>query len=328
MGLSSNTILIKTIKIVAAACLSIVMANVFRLDYAFTAGVVSILSIFDTRRSTLFIAVERIVSMVVALGIGAFVFYYAGSSVLSFGLFLTLYVAIAYHFNLQTGVAPCTVLVTHLFGARITWTLVINEVALMLIGTIIALLVNSFMVSHQNHIDEAKEEVDQLIQAVLLKFEQFLYIGDGSNEQMTVSELKLALKKIMPLVYQEQENQLFSQNVYDVQYFEMRRAQVRILEEMSIAINRWKATMEEAKLLASLMHLTAYQLHEFNPGVYLMQNVEEVLDLYRKRALPQTREEFENRAILYELLHDLSRFIKLKIDFYEEYGIDHTQKIQ
>ena len=44
---------------------------------------------------------------------------------------------------------------------------------------------------------------------------------------------------------------------------------------------------------------------------------------FRERPLPKTRQEFETRATLLQLLRDLETFIKIKVEFYQNY-----QKVQ
>jgi uncharacterized membrane protein YgaE (UPF0421/DUF939 family) len=44
-----------------------------------------------------------------------------------------------------------------------------------------------------------------------------------------------------------------------------------------------------------------------------------MLTKYRLSDLPKTREEFETRAILYQILLELESFIKIKIEFYHTY---------
>lgn len=53
-----------------------------------------------------------------------------------------------------------------------------------------------------------------------------------------------------------------------------------------------------------------------------MADIQALLAYYRERPLPVNRQEFENRARLFQLLNDLSRFIALKVAFYQTYAQD------
>ena len=41
----------------------------------------------------------------------------------------------------------------------------------------------------------------------------------------------------------------------------------------------------------------------------------------------KTRREFEKRAQLYQLLRDLKRFVQLKVDFFQTYGVHYFKKV-
>ena len=54
---------------------------------------------------------------------------------------------------------------------------------------------------------------------------------------------------------------------------------------------------------------------ELNDGVQLKEKVQNVYQYYETKALPKTREEFENRAKLYQLLTEIQTFIDIKVNF-------------
>lgn len=88
---------------------------------------------------------------------------------------------------------------------------------------------------------------------------------------------------------------------------------------MATNINRCYLDSPENILLAHLFHETASQLSLKNPAITLIDDIEQMLVTFRGRNLPRSREEFETRAILFQLLRDLERFIQLKVDFYQTY---------
>ncbi len=54
-------------------------------------------------------------------------------------------------------------------------------------------------------------------------------------------------------------------------------------------------------------------------GKSLEERGEQLLEYYRDSALPTSREEFENRAILFRYLSDLIEFVEIKIRFSEKF---------
>ena len=72
-------------------------------------------------------------------------------------------------------------------------------------------------------------------------------------------------------------------------------------------------------ILAQLFKKTAQQLSQENPAQDLLDDITQYLAIFRDRPLPKTREEFETRATLLQLLRDLETFIQVKVDFYQQF---------
>lgn len=72
-------------------------------------------------------------------------------------------------------------------------------------------------------------------------------------------------------------------------------------------------------ILAQLFKKTAQQLSQENPAQNLLDDITQYLAIFRERPLPKTREEFETRATLLQLLRDLETFIQVKVDFYQQF---------
>ena len=195
--------------------------------------------------------------------------------------------------------------------------------AVFLIGTGFALLANLYMASNQQDIDNYHIQVEEQLKKILLRFEYFLKAGDGRNDATLIKELDTILQEALQLVYLDHSNHLFHQTNYHIHYFEMRQAQNRILEDMAGNINNCQLAASESLILARLFSKTAQQLSQENPAHELVEEIEACLDVFRERPLPKTRQEFETRATLLQLLRDLETFIKIKVEFYQNY-----QKVQ
>lgn len=74
----NKSILIRTVKTAVAAFLAIVVSQEFSLDFAAAAGIIAILNIFETRKSTIEGGLKRALSAVIALIIGGLLFEYFG----------------------------------------------------------------------------------------------------------------------------------------------------------------------------------------------------------------------------------------------------------
>ncbi|VNF67331.1 integral membrane protein [Streptococcus pneumoniae] len=143
----------RTTKLILATCLACLLAYFLNLSSAVSAGIIALLSLSDTRRSTLKLARNRLFSMLLALAIGVLAFHLSGFHIWSLGLYLAFYVPLAYKMGWEIGITPSTVLVSHLLVQESTSPdLLVNEFLLFAIGTGFALLVNLYMPSREEEI--------------------------------------------------------------------------------------------------------------------------------------------------------------------------------
>ncbi|HEL9635862.1 TPA: aromatic acid exporter family protein [Streptococcus suis] len=311
---------LRTIKLIFATVLAIYLATALGLSYATAAGIIAILSVLDTRKSSFKMARNRLFSTLLALTIAVLTFALFGFGIWTLGIYLALYVPLAYRFNWEAGIAPSTVLVTHLLlEQNISMIFLGNELTLFLIGAGLALLFNLYMPSQEKKIQAYHDQVEDLLKQILLRFEAFLLNGDGRNEAELITQLDKTLDEALKVVYLDRHNQLFQQTNYQVHYFEMRAAQNKILRTMAGNINKCLLEGRENVILSSLFERAAQQLSRENSAKELLLDIELFHATFRERPLPQTREEFETRATLFQLLHDMEAFIRLKVDFYEVY---------
>ena len=311
----------RTIKLILATCLACLVASFLDLSSAVSAGIIALLSLSDTRRSTLKLAHNRFFSMILALTIGVLAFQLLGFHLWSLGLYLALYIPIAYKMGLEIGITPSSVLVGHLLVQEsISLTLLINEFLLFAIGTGFALLVNLYMPSREEEISHYYTLVEEKLKNILLRFNYYLSRGDGRNKAQLVDELDSLLEEALRLVYLDHSNHLFHQTDYHIHYFEMRQSQSRILRNMAQQINTCQLAASETLILAQLFSKIAGQLSQTNPASSLLDDIERFLEVFRNRSLPKTREEFETRATLLQLLREAKTFIQVKVDFYQKYG--------
>ena len=221
----------RTIKIAFATVIAILIAQFLNLNYSVSAGIIAILSVLDTKKSSVLTALQRIASTVLALTIATVLFRIIGFHIIVFGVYLLFYVPLAYRFTLQSGIAPCSVLVTHLLLEKQTslpW--ILNELALMMIGAGVAILFNLYMPSKASQIILLREQVETQMKEVLHSFSVTLREGDDRNQKRLLNELDDQLEKYRQVVYAEFDNQLLDQSTYNIRYFDMRSEQVTILK--------------------------------------------------------------------------------------------------
>ena len=319
---------LKIAKIIVSAFVALLVAQALNLSTPSAAAIIAILSVMDTKKVSLAATGQRLAAAVLALVIGMGIFAIFGFDVISFGLYLLCYIPLAYLLKVDIGVAPSTVLVIHLWTQQqLTFSLFVNELLLVTIGAGVAILLNWYMPSYRQEIERVREEIEDKMREVLLKMSGFLTIGNGKNDGEVLQLLKEKLNEARSYVRLEEENHLTKEVTYDYQYFEMRRDQSKLLEIMATNLNEFRWDGEEMAILSEMFKQTAQQLAEQNTASQLIDDIEDLLEQFRERPLPQTRREFEKRAQLYQLLRDLKRFVQLKVDFFQTYGVHYFKKV-
>ncbi|MBF7093771.1 aromatic acid exporter family protein [Streptococcus sp. HF-1907] len=314
------SILQRSIKMILSTVLATSLAQQLGLSYATAAGVIAILSVLDTRRSTLEMTYHRFLSALLALAIAYIAFQSLGFNLLAFTCYLVFYIPLALGWELAAGIAPSTVLVTHLWVERtISLAFMGHELALFILGAGVALLANLYMPSHNKRVQSYHQQSEKLLKSILLKFNQFLLDGGGRNEASLINELDSLLEEALALVYRDRHNQVFKQTNYEAHYFEMRQQQNQVLRLTAHNMNHCQLASDEGEILAELFGQTAEQLSQENPATALLTTINQCLSDFRQRELPKTREEFENCARLFQNLHDLEHFLQLKVTFYQCY---------
>ena len=319
---------LKIAKVIVSAFVALLVAQALNLSTPSAAAIIAILSVMDTKKVSLAATGQRLAAAVLALVIGMGIFAIFGFDVMSFGLYLLCYIPLAYLLKVDIGVAPSTVLVIHLWmQQQLTFELFVNELLLVTIGAGVAILLNWYMPSYHQEIELVREEIEDKMREVLLKMSGFLTIGNGKNDGEVLQLLKEKLSEARSYVRLEEENHLTKEVTYDYQYFEMRRDQSKLLEIMAANLNEFRWDGEEMAILSEMFKQTAQQLAEQNTASQLIDDIEDLLEQFRERPLPQTRREFEKRAQLYQLLRDLKRFVQLKVDFFQTYGVHYFKKV-
>ncbi|MEC6748483.1 aromatic acid exporter family protein [Marinilactibacillus sp. XAAS-LB27] len=308
----------RTIKIVVATVLAVWIAQLFELDYTLAAGVIAILSVLDTKQESIKIALARIGSMILGFCIASILFVSLGFSLFAFGLYLAIFIPLACKGKMESGIAPTTVLVTHFITAEsVSWDWQINGTALMLIGVFTALLVNLWMPKQQNTLEKFVEEIESEMSKALLIFHDQL-VGDQNYRELfeQLKQLDNRIQEMNHVALNEYANQVFKKTSYYVRYAQMRKEQSVVLQKMCENLPAVKLATSQNDILADLFKGTAEQLHEKNTGLDLLQDISDLYQTFKASELPQTRKEFESRAILFQILNDFTRFIKIKREFF------------
>ena len=109
--------IIKLIKYVTGSVAAVLLAVLLRLDFAYAAGIITLLTIQDTKKETVRIAAKRLVIFVIMTILSAAIFPLAGYHVWAFGILLIPYLTFCIVLDMKEARAPVAVLCTHYISA-------------------------------------------------------------------------------------------------------------------------------------------------------------------------------------------------------------------
>ena len=104
---------IKILKIAFGGTVAILIADILHLKYSVACGIITLLTIQDTKRETIQVAFKRFVSFLMAAGLAFILFTLFDFRVIVFGLFLLFFVGLSIIFDIKEGISVNAVLTTH-----------------------------------------------------------------------------------------------------------------------------------------------------------------------------------------------------------------------
>jgi len=314
--------LIKAFKIALAAVLSILTANLLGLKYAVTAGIITVLSIQNTKRETLKTARNRGLAFLCALVLAFLCYSFFGFCVSAFILYLFLFAFLCLSAGWGEAIAMDSVLISHfLTEQRFDSKMLENEILLFLIGTFFGILINLYLRKKEDEFDALSRQVDDEIKGVVHRMAENLKREDKTgyhSDCFARLEDKLCLAKECAL--RNWNNTLWSQSSYELDYIRMRENQSRVLRNIYDSIVRIKALPAQTMRVADFFEEIEAQYHRDNDVKNLLNLLEKMLAGMKLEKLPESREEFEARALLFYTLMQLEEFLTLKNRFVVRYS--------
>lgn len=320
-----KTLLYKAIKVTVATIIAIMIAEAIGLHYGTTAGIIALLSVLDTRKQSFVIGSKRLGLATLAILLGIILFNIFGHHLWVLGLFLLIYSPLLALIRSTEALAISTVLVTHIYSINTTEAnIFFNELGLLVIGVVIGWLLNLHMINIESEIHHSQVETETMIKSILRKMSlQLLNQCSLEEQEGALTHLDEAIAKGMTKAVDYNNNYIMKDYGYYESYFRMRRQQFFVLRHMENHFAHLFMAAEEARLLSVFTEQLAEAFNECNDGMDLLKNLGDLRAYYRSSALPKTREEFENRATLYQYLNDLDYFIRIKSSFMVEHGKIH-----
>lgn len=309
--------MIKSFKIALAALAAIAIAGELGLKNSATAGIITVLSIQNTKRETLKSARNRALAFVCALMLSAGSFFILDYTLWAFALYLFLFAFLCLFMGWGEAIAMDSVLVTHFLAEKnMSSVLMWNEVLLFGIGTALGILVNLHLCRKEAEFDRLAEEADIQIKGILHRMSLWLLREDKSEYTAGCFDiLQKVLDSAKRCAASNYGNALFNADKRELDYIKMREQQSLILKEIYLNIKGLAYLPGQAAQVAQLLDRIEQCYHRDNTVKDLLEELERLMRQMKEEQLPQSREEFEARAVLFYILKQLQSFLELKRQF-------------
>lgn len=313
---------IKVLKIAVGSCMAVAVAQFFELPYATSAGIVTLLTVQNTRRDTIRLAAERLLSFLLSVLLVFVCFRYIGKlEWVNYGVYIFLMVHVCYFFGWENTISVNAVMGTHyLLTPDYSLNFAASELAVIAIGTALALLMNWHMPSNlkilREDIRKAEDDMQQVLQELACYLEGKL---DGAHIWLDLDQLEQSIHRGLDRAHEHAHNTLSEEDHYYIEYMEMRLQQCALLQAIRHWVWKIDGMPEQAKIISDYLRYLAPYVHEKNIPDRQSADLQQVFDQMKQQPLPESRDEFESRAILYHVLLDLEDFLFVKKRFADQY---------
>lgn len=314
--------LTRSLKIALAAVVSIAIAGELGLQYSATAGIITVLSIQNTKRETLQSARNRGLAFGAALVIAAVCFGLLEFTLWAFVVYLLLFALLCINRGWVEALAMDSVLITHFLAEKsMAPKLILNEVLLFVIGAGMGVLVNFLLHKKEEEFEQKAAIVDEQIKGILKRMSRWLPVEDKSEYgNSCFVSLQEALTEAKLCAAANYNNVLRGNDTRELDYIRMREQQSVVLQEIYENIKGLVYLPGQAEQVAQLIGRIEQEYHRDNTVVSLLQELDALLENMKQQPLPESREEFEARAVLFYILMQIKRLLGLKREFVLESG--------
>lgn len=315
----------RTIKTAIGVPIAIFIAQFVGLSNFTSPAILTILCIKPSRKKSFISAWDRFVACMIGMILSFLFFELISYNPLVIGLLLIVFIPITVFLKVTPGIVTSSVIIMNLYSkGNINISLIGEQILIIIIGIGTALLLNLYMPSLENKLQEYQKDLEAKFQKIL--FEIAAYIRDehtlwDGKELLEASEI---LEKASNLVSTDKENHLLRSKHTYYEYFSMRRKQLDLLRSMIPLVSKIDHVDLFSDKIASFFEELSESVSPKNTATIFLDDLSELRDIFRAGELPSTREEFEIRANLFRLLHEIELYLNIKSKF----NVGHTKGLK
>lgn len=306
----------RTMKTAMGASIAIIIAQLLGLNNFSSAGIITILCIQVTKRKSVFASWHRFLACMIAMLYSTLLFQGIAFHPLVIGLILLIFIPTTVALNVSQGIVTSSVIILHLYGSgKITIALLVNETILIVVGVGVALIMNLYMPSVEKKLIAYQDRIEMNFSAILMAVVRYLRDNDHTWDGKEITKTANLLNEAKSLAFRDVENHFLREEDLHYHYFKMREKQFEIIERILPLVTNIPLRVKQSGILADFIEDLAENVHPQNTAILYLRKLEEMEEFFKGMELPQTREEFESRAALLQLMKEMERYLLLKHSF-------------
>ncbi len=318
------------LKIGVGGSLAYYVAQALDLTNASSAGIIALLTLLTAKTETIRLSWQRLLSFVASFVLCFVLFYVIQTPWLDYGIYLGFSVFVCELLGWRSVISVNAVIGAHfLSSGNFTPEFLLNEFLLVVIGVVIAIVFNLFQHNnaHESAMVQRMQYMESKMTNVLLELAGYLRhqsMGDHVWEDLEEIERELDISSDMAHEYHL--NTFGAHSEYYINYFRMRKQQYGILHSLHTEMNRISELPKPAEIVADFITEISKHVTETNEPKALIDQLRVLVQDVQEHELPKTKEEFENRALLYHILKDMEDFLLFKQHFVESQDELHLER--
>ena len=301
----------KILKLSLGSSLAIFIAYFFQLQYAIVAGVITLLVVKDTKKETIKGAMGKLLGFILCTLYSYLCFNFLGYNLWSFSLYILIIISTCFVLNIRYVIAMCVVISSHYLlqeSMSIYW--ILNETGLFIIGAGIGIIINMFMFSNKEHIYEGQQKLQKQVSLILVEISEMINKpGRDNNIKHNISILSNLIDSSTKAAYFNINNNLLSDTKYFLDHMEIIKSQRNILNTLYDLVSQLNYLPAQGQIVSNFINKVGNTSFEVNTVNDLLNDLEKMYNDMKTQPLPQDRDEFENRAILFLCLIEMKKYL-------------------
>lgn len=306
----------RTIKTAIATPIAIGIAQLVGVSNVVSAGILTILCIQPSRKQSVESALHRFLACILAIIFSVVFFEFLGYNPIVLGVLLAVFIPTTVFLKIEKGILTSTVITLNLYGfGTIKMDYMTDQFLLTVVGIGTGLLVNLYMPSLDKHLKAIRVDLEKDFQTILKEIALYIKEDNMEWDGKEITTVTKTLEEAEELVERDRENHLLRDDHSFEKYFNMRKEQFELLQQMLPLVTRLPKRDELSDRIATFFEDLSDAVHPGNTAIIFLDELHKIRHIFNGQKLPETQEEFETRSSLYQLLFLIEEYLKLKNKF-------------